>query len=201
LEEGGLALFGTALRTSATVMSTFEVSVHSIGSGGFGIGTLPDGKVVFLPRTAPGDRVEVRIVKEKARWARGEVVEWKEEGSGRKPPPCPRFSQCDGCSLQHLSYSEQLFWKGRLVGEALRRLGGLEIRDPEVEPSPRELRYRNKITFTLRRLRGGRLVAGFRELGHRGRVLDVGDECLLPEEELTRAWAELRANWGPGSSG
>lgn len=188
------------MRTSAPVMSTFEVSVHSIGSGGLGIGTLPDGKVVFVPRTAPGDRVEVRVVKEKARWARGEVVEWKEEGSGRKLPPCPRFAQCDGCSLQHLSYPEQLFWKGRLVGEALRRLGGLDTRDPEVEPSPLELRYRNKITFTLRRLRGGRLVAGFRELGHRGRVLDVGDECLLPEEEISRAWAELRANWGAGAS-
>lgn len=195
-----MALLGPALKTAARVMSTFSVSVHSIGSGGFGIGTLPEGKVVFVPRTAPGDQVEVRVVKEKARWARGEAIEWMKKGSGRQPPPCPRFNECDGCSLQHLSYPEQLFWKGRTVGEALRRLGGLEWRDPEVEPSPEELHYRNKITFTLRRLPGGRLVAGFRELGHRGRVLDVGDECLLPGEDLTRVWGEIRSSWGPAAS-
>ena len=179
--------------------SSLEVSVHGIGAGGFGVGALPDGKVIFLPRTAPGDRVLIRIVKEKPRWARGEALTWIEEGPGRQEAPCPRYSHCDGCSLQHLAYAEQLVWKGRLVGDALRRLAGLERENPEVVPSPEEIRYRNKVTFTLRRLPGGRIVAGFRELGHPGRVLDIGSECLLPEEPLTEAWQDLRANWGPNA--
>ncbi len=183
--------------TPSSVGPPVEVSVHGIGAGGFGVGVLPDGKVVFLPRTAPGDRVLIRIVKEKARWARGEALRWIEEGPGRREAPCPRYSQCDGCSLQHLAYEEQLVWKGRLVGDALRRLGGLEGDDPEVVPSPEEFRYRNRVTFTLRRLPGGRIVAGFRELGHQARVLDIGSECLLPEEPLSDLWEELRANWGP----
>jgi len=163
------------------------------------VGILPDGKVVFLPRTAPGDRVLVRIVKEKSRWARGEVLRWIEEGPGRRNPPCPRYAQCNGCSLQHLEYAEQLVWKGRLVGDALRRLAGLETEDPEVVPSSKEFRYRNKVTFTLRRLPGGRIVAGFRELTQPGRVLDLGSECLLPEEPLSELWGNLRTNWGPGA--
>ena len=181
-------------------MSTVEVSVHGIGAGGFGVGALPDGKVVFLPRTAPGDRVLVKIVKEKARWARGEALKWIKEGPGRRDPPCPLYAQCDGCSLQHMAYQEQLTCKSRLVGDALRRLGGLEVTDPEVVPSPAEIRYRNKMTFTLRRLPGGRTVAGLRELGHRGRVLDIGEECLLPEEPLLEIWRDLRSGWGPQAS-
>lgn len=177
-----------------------EVLVRGIGAGGLGVGTLPDGKVVFLPRTAPGDRVLVRIVKEKTRWARGEVVALLDQGPGRQKAPCPLYDRCDGCSLQHLAYEEQLVWKGRLVGDALRRLGGLDVEDPEVVPSPSVIRYRNRLTFTLRRLPGGRIVAGFRELGHRGRVLDVGSECLLPEDPIPEVWQALRDNWGAGAA-
>lgn len=181
-------------------MTPLEVAVHGIGAGGFGVGTLPDGKVVFLPRTAPGDRVLIRIVKEKARWARGEALSWVEKGPGRREAPCPNFSLCDGCSLQHLEYPEQLAWKGRLVGDAFRRIGDLDLKDPEVVASPDELKYRNKVTFTLRRLPGGRIVAGFRELGHQARVLDIETDCLLPEEPLLEVWGGLRGNWGPGAS-
>jgi 23S rRNA (uracil1939-C5)-methyltransferase len=176
-----------------------EVDVRGIGSGGVGIGTLPDGRVIFLPRTAPGDRVLARPVTEKSRWARGEAVEILQEGPGRRTPPCPRYSACDGCSLQHLAYEEQLRWKGRMAGDALRRIGGMEVEDPAVEASPGELRYRNRMAFTLRRLPGDRVVAGLRELGRVGRILDVGGECLLPSDELSGVWEDLRRGWGPGA--
>jgi 23S rRNA (uracil1939-C5)-methyltransferase len=86
-----------------------------------------------------------------------------------------------------------------MVGEALRRIGKLEVDNPEVVPSPEEFHYRNRVTYTMRRLRGGRVVAGFRELGHRGRVLDLGSECLLPEDPLRSVWTRLREEWGPGA--
>lgn len=176
-----------------------EVDVHGIGSGGVGVGTLPDGRVIFLPRTAPGDRVLAKLSTEKLRWARGEVVEILRRGPGREVPPCPRYSVCDGCSLQHLEYGEQRRWKGRMVGDALRRIGGLELDDPTVEASARELRYRNRMTFTFRRLPGGLVVAGLRQLGKVGRILDVGGECLLPQEGLSEVWEALRGSWGPGA--
>jgi 23S rRNA (uracil1939-C5)-methyltransferase len=176
-----------------------ELDVHGIGAGGVGIATLPNGKVMFLPRTAPGDRVLAKPVLEKARWARGEALEILREGLGRRAPPCPRFMACDGCSLQHLEYEEQLRWKGRIAGDALRRIAGLDQDDPAVEASPKELRYRNRMTFTLRRLPGGMVVAGLRELGRVGRILDVGGECLLPREELSAVWEDIRRSWGAGA--
>ena len=176
-----------------------RVRVRGIGAGGVGIGDLSDGRVVFLPRTAPGDLVRARLVQEKSRWARGELLEVLEEGEGRQVPPCTRYGECHGCALQHLEYSRQRLWKGRIVGDALRRIGGLTTDDPPVEPSPRELAYRNKATMTLRRLPGGRVVAGFHQLSDRRRVLDLGPECLLLVPELARLWGEIRSAWGPGA--
>ena len=195
-----MAVPGSQVRGASGAGPLEPVTVRGIASGGDGVGTLPDGCVVFLPRTAPGDRVLVRIEKKKGRWGRGEVVEFLEEGPGRVPPPCPHFSDCDGCTLQHLDYEEQLKSKGRLVGDALRRIGGLEADDPPVEPAPHEIAYRNKVTFTLRRLSGGRLVAGFRDRRSQGRILDVGADCLLPEEGLAGVWRQLRTEWGPEAS-
>jgi len=167
-----------------------------MGAGGLGVGNLSSGKVVFIPRTAVGDVVRVRLKVEKPKWARGEGVQWVERGPSRQEPPCPHYHRCDGCSLQHIEYEEQLAWKARWVGDALRRIGGLELDDPPMEASPRTLRYRNRMSFTLRRLKGKGVVAGLRELGRPERVLDLGPECLLPEDPLSRTWRDLRQAWG-----
>jgi len=178
--------------------SPIELRIRGIGAGGVGVAELPDGRVVFVPRTVPGDLALISLVQEKERWARGEVESILEEGEGRTVAPCPRYDVCDGCSLQQLAYEEQLHWKGRIVGDALRRIGKQSVDDPEVEPSPNEFRYRNKISLIFRRLAGGRVVAGFHDRKNRKRILDVGSECLLPEEGLAELWGALRKAWGPG---
>jgi 23S rRNA (uracil1939-C5)-methyltransferase len=65
------------------------VSVRSIGAGGAGIGHLPDGRVVFVHRTAPGDRVEIELTRVKKRWAKARLIQILEEGPDRRPPPVP----------------------------------------------------------------------------------------------------------------
>ena len=55
---------------------------------------------------------------------------------------------------------EKLVGVGRIVGDALRRIGKIQAEDPPVEPAPAPLGYRNKATMILRRLPGGRIVAG-----------------------------------------
>jgi 23S rRNA (uracil1939-C5)-methyltransferase len=109
--------------------------------------------------------------------------------------PCPLFDVCGGCALQHLDYAEQLLWKGRFVADALGRVGGIEVDPPAVEPSPHRTGYRNRLTFTVRRLRGGRVVGGFHGLGDPDRIVDVRGECLLPEADVLEAWTALRATW------
>ena len=178
-----------------------EVTVRAGAAGGAGVADLPDGRVAFVQRTAPGDRARVRVSAAKRRWARATLVELLEPGPGRRPAPCPFYSHCGGCTLEHLEYSEQLRWKARIVADALKRIGQVAVDPPVVEPSPSEFRYRNRMTFTLRRSRGreGGVVAGFHQIDEPDRVLDVTGACMLPEEALTQAWDGLRSAWGEGA--
>jgi len=178
---------------------TFDVSVRALASGGAGVADLPDGRVVFVPRTLPGERARIRIRKERPRWAAGEMETLLEASPRRVEPPCPVYDQCGGCQLQHVPYEEQLEWKGRFVQDALTRIAGLEdVAAPVVVPSPRQLEYRSRVSFTLRRLRGGRVAAGYHGLGRPAHVVDV-EACLLAEPAVAGAWRGLRAAWGKGA--
>lgn len=178
-----------------------EVEVHGLSSQGSGVGRLPDGRTVFVPRTAPGDRVRVRLARVKARWAEAELIEVLEPAPTRRPPLCTRYDVCGGCQLQHVPEEEQRAWKGRFVSDALERIGGFEAMEPpEVVASPDAVGYRNRMSFTLRRLRGGRIVAGLHALGRPTHVVEIDDECVLPEPEIEAAWTALRRGWGAGAS-
>jgi 23S rRNA (uracil1939-C5)-methyltransferase len=177
-----------------------EVSIHGIASGGAGVAHLPDGRAVFVHRTAPGDRARIQVTGVRKRWARGRLLDLLEPGPGRRSPPCPYYERCGGCSLEHLRYEVQLEAKGRIVTAALARIGGIEaLPAPELHPAPHEIHYRNRVSFTLRRLAGDRVVAGFHELERPDRILDLDGRCLLPEEPVARVWDLLRAAWGPGA--
>ena len=179
--------------------SVVEVSVRALSSNGSGVADLPDGKVCFVPRTAPGDRVRIRLGKVKARWAQAELEEVLEHGPDRVDAPCRAYGECGGCALQHVHYDEQLTWKGRFIADALQRIGGLTVEAPVVTASPNPLGYRNRVTYTLRRLRAGRVVAGFHALGRPAHVIDIQAECLLPEPSLKEAWTRIRNAWGSGA--
>jgi 23S rRNA (uracil1939-C5)-methyltransferase len=175
------------------------LEITGIAAGGDGVGRLADGRVAFVPRTAPGDEVRIDVTRDGGRWVRGEVAEVLSASPLRRDPPCPLFERCGGCQLQHLDYPAQLEAKARIVTDALERIGGRAVARSHVEPSPLEFHYRNRVTFTLRRLRGGRVVAGFHERARPARVLDVDARCLLPEPAVVRAWGTLREAWGSGA--
>lgn len=81
-------------------MTEVELTIDSVGVRGDGVGRY-DGTPVYVPFTAPGDRVRVRLSPAKGE-ARGEVVELLEPGA-RAKPVCAHFGACGGCALQHLS--------------------------------------------------------------------------------------------------
>jgi 23S rRNA (uracil1939-C5)-methyltransferase len=161
------------------------------------VGRLTDGRVVFVHRTAPGDRVEISVTERHERWARGRLLRVLAPSPDRREPPCAFYDECGGCTLEHLRYEAQLRAKGRIVADALTRIGKLNVREPEVVASPREHRYRNRVSFALRRLGSGRVAAGFHALADPERVVDIDGRCLLPEEPIAAVWDRLRAAWGP----
>lgn len=101
-----------------------ELSIDRLVGGGDGLGRF-EGIPIFVPRSAPGDRLRVRLVERRPDYGRGEIVEILEPGPGRRKPPCPYFAECGGCDLQHLEDALQTRLKAEALRETLGRLGQL----------------------------------------------------------------------------
>src|SRR5439155_7549754 len=147
------------------------------------------GRVTFVPRTAPGDRVRVRIVHRTSSFARGELVELVGAGAVRVEPPCPHFMRgCGGCQWQHVAHGEQAAAKQALVAGALRKLPGLRVH-PIGEPGP-ALGWRRRARFHVERGRAGLYELG----GHR--VVAI-DRCPQLEPALDEAYGAVAAATPP----
>ncbi len=164
-----------------------EVRIDSLAAGGDGVARLPDGRIVFVPFSAPGDRVRVRLVESRARFARAQVEELLEAGPARVDPVCPAFGTCGGCAWQHVDYAAQLEAKRAILAEALRRIGGLETEVGPVLPSPSEYGYRAR---TRIRVEGGRV--GY--LRRRSHALCAVSRCPVLVPALEERLHELAAH-------
>ncbi len=168
------------------------VLIESLAAGGAGVAHLNDGMIVFVPRTAPGDRVALKAVRRHKRHAEAESERIAAAGPGRIEPPCRHYREdrCGGCQWQHIGYEEQLRAKGAIVGNALRRIGKLDVPDPAVTPSPHPFHYRTTITLTVRRV-GRHVIAGFHDALDPDRVFMLED-CPIAREEVNALWQEVR---------
>ena len=98
-----------------------------------------------------------------------------------------------------LPEEDQREWKGTILTDALRRVGGFRDLVPEpVTPSPRALGYRNKLELTFDASRDKRRL-GFHPAGDAHRVVDV-ERCLLQDDAGHRALEAARSFFleGPG---
>ncbi|MBE0596407.1 MAG: class I SAM-dependent RNA methyltransferase [Desulfuromonadales bacterium] len=173
-----------------------ELTIESLAYGGSGVGR-HDGKAIFVPFTAPGDRIRCRVEREKKNYADAELVELLAPAAQRRHPPCPVFGRCGGCQWQHLSYPEQTLWKERLLGEALRRQAG--VIDPQVlplVPAPDEWHYRSRVQFKCRLTPKGFVTGFYRRASHY--VIDVA-HCPISDQRLNQVLRLFR-QWLPPSS-
>ena len=90
-----------------------ELEIQDLSRGGAGVARDASGRVIFVPFTAPGDRVRVRVAQaKKQNYANAELLEVVRPAELRQQPVCPVFGQCGGCQWQHLPYSLQWKTKG-----------------------------------------------------------------------------------------
>jgi 23S rRNA (uracil1939-C5)-methyltransferase len=166
------------------------VRIERLAAGGDGVGHLDDGRVVFVPRTAPGDLVALRDLKPSRRFARARVATIVEPSPDRVEPRCPHYTaeDCGGCQLQHVTAPVQRTARAGFVGDALRRLGRIDVPDPPLEPTEREFGYRTKLTLAAGP--AGRRI-GLHPLDRPDAVFQL-DRCHLAAEPLMELWTVLR---------
>ncbi len=123
------------------------LKVSSLGNRVGGIALQDDGPVVFIRGALPGETVKVRVASTGKRHLEAELVTILSPCPERVEPICPLHGVCGGCSLQHLEYSAQLFWKRKWIEKAFFGLGGFSLDD--VVPSPLSDGFRNRVTFCV----------------------------------------------------
>ena len=168
---------------------TFDLRLSALVYGGECLGRLPDERAVFVPFALPGEKVRLRLVEEKPRYARAELLEILEPSPKRITPRCLHFGVCGGCHYQHLSYQDQLDAKTAILVEQLERIG--KFVNPPVEapvPAPAPFYYRNHVQFQI--TTDGNL--GY-HLARSDQPFPIR-ECHLPEERLNSIWPLLDIN-------
>ena len=159
-----------------------ELLIDKLVQGGDGLAT-HNGMKVFVPFSAPQERVRARIVTQKRDYAVAEIEQIIEPSPLRIEAPCPYYGVCGGCQLQHINYQGQLVVKKLYVNEALQRIGQVFVPVRNVTTEAEPWHYRNKTQYPVGSTGNGMAIGFFKRGTHD--LLDV-PACLLHPVEFDR---------------
>ncbi len=123
-----------------------QVKIEKYDDLGRGIAYL-NGKVLFVPKTVPGDIVEIAVINDKKNFSECQVLKYIEYSPERINSSCPYFDSCGGCDFLNVKYENSLNYKVNKVKEIFNK-NGISI-NPKVVLSSQNLFYRNKITLKV----------------------------------------------------
>ncbi len=172
-----------------------NIEVIDAGARGKTVAKAPDGRVIFLTNTVPGDVVDIRTGKKRKAYFEGTAIKFHKYSDKRTEPVCEHFEHCGGCKWQNMDYKHQLTYKENEVINNLVRIGHLDL--PEVTPilgCEKTYFYRNKMEFSFSNSRwltldeinsdeeiDNRNACGFHISGMWDKILDV-HKCHLQED-------------------
>lgn len=172
-----------------------NVEIIDAGARGKSVAKAPDGRVIFLTNTVPGDVVDIRTGKKRKAYYEGTAINFHKYSDKRTEPVCQHFEHCGGCKWQHMKYEDQLAYKEKEVLNNLTRIGHLDL--PEVTPilgCEQTYFYRNKMEYSFSNARwltleeinsneeiDNRNACGFHISGMWDKILDI-EKCHLQED-------------------
>jgi 23S rRNA (uracil1939-C5)-methyltransferase len=164
-----------------------KLEILEVGARGDGIAE-EAGQRYFVPFVLPGEIVEAEPGGRRGEGIAADPVEVLAPSRHREAPPCPHFTVCGGCALQHWRRDAYTAWKIGLIERALKQRG---VEAPAFEPPlvgvPGE---RRRVDFVVHR-QGRRVRAGFHERAS-ARIVDV-QTCLIARPALAALLQPLRA--------
>ncbi len=185
---------------------TSVVRIETLAHGGDGVAREDGRPVVFVPDTAPGDRVRIAPLAAtagKRSFERATLVEVIEGGPWRRPAPCAEAGACGGCQWQHLSDEGQDLAIRQLLVSALERVGRIpDAGDRVAATRGLEARLAHRQRARLHLSAGPRPRLGF--LRARSHAVHAVARCpvLLPElQDMTEALSSALAPLGEALRG
>lgn len=164
-----------------------EVTLDGFAWGGRAVGRV-EGKVYFVPRAVPGDKLLVRVTRATASYAEADPMAVLRPSPDRVDPRCKFFSHCGGCQWLSTAYPRQAAEKERLVDQALRHHSDGVERLTLVQADP-FVGYRHRGDFHALPSGDGAKLGFYQEGSHK--LVNL-DECLLFDRAYNLQYRELR---------
>jgi len=145
----------------------------------------------YVPYAAPSEGLTIKVTDKRGDHYVGSIQSIETPGAHRVEAPCPHYTQCGGCSFQHITDDAYQDWKVAQVYGALSHQGleGFTQCDPVFVPA----QQRRRVSFAVMK-KGKKIVFGFNARGSH-RIEEV-DHCLLLDPRLNGLVAPLRAAMG-----
>ena len=158
-----------------------KVVIEKLDHFGNGLARI-DGKIVFVPKTIPGDIVEIDIVKDNKKFLEGKVINYIEKQD--RFSICPYSNICGGCHLIDLKYDDQLKYKENKVKELLKKVLGMAVDIKDVI-SGDNYYYRNKISLHVK----NKKIGFYSEESHN--LVEI-DNCVITNKEINLVIKNLK---------
>jgi len=131
--------------------SQLELTTETFAFEGKAVARREDGYVIFVEGALANEKIMAEILKAKGSFADAKLLEVLHPSPDRREAICADFGICGGCSIMHMNYDAQLYWKKQQVKEIFQRIGKIEnppVLDTIGAPQ-REFGYRNKMEFSF----------------------------------------------------
>ena len=173
------------------------VTLDKVVGGGQTLGTLEDGRKLFVWGGLPGETVEAQLTKKKASYAEGIVTNVLVPSNQRVAPQDPG-SYLSTSPWQIMTFDAEQHYKAALIEEAF-ELHDIVLPDPiDIYTDDREYHYRNKVEFswysTTDETGTDTLDLAFFRRGSKGKI--PIDQCSLLPEPMMQLAREIREHLG-----
>lgn len=136
---------------------------------------------IYVDRSVPGDKLEVKTRKNKDGVIQGEIIKILQASKDRVKAQCPSYEVCGGCTLQHVSDAFYKNWKQSLINEALER----QALSPKtyLEPIYIGEGSRRRVTFSAFKQKD-KTILGYKK--RRSKMINNIEQCLIADPEIMK---------------
>lgn len=167
-----------------------EAVIERFGHDGRGITQL-NGKTTFVTGALAGERVTLRLVNEQPRFIEARVDQVLDASVDRQAPPCPHFTLCGGCQLQHIQPDTQLLIKQQAVIDQVKRWGGVSPKHLAAPVTVGDGGYRARARLGVWYEDSGEISLGFRQKGDK-KIVSI-TQCYVLQPKLSELILPLQA--------
>ena len=161
-----------------------DVEIIDMSYPNISIGKIDEEKTVQFKGGVLGQKVRVKITKNRGKNKKGKFMEVLEESKIENAKEfCPHAGICGGCSYQKMGYETELLLKHDMIKKLLKN-AHIEIPDLSIVRSPKIYEYRNKMEYTFGdSYKDGPLVLGLHRQNRFYEIVDT-DGCNIVDSDF-----------------